>query len=107
MATKKGNIRSMRFSDEIVRIIEAQEGDTFTAKFERLVYKCIQELPQKREDLKAVQERIHFERQRLARIQKKTLELERNISTMNDAIKYTTARAKQVTGELDKLIEGT
>lgn len=107
MATKKANIRSMRFSDEIVQIIEAQEGDTFTAKFEKLVYRCVQELPQKQKDLKAVQERIHYERQRLARIQKKACELEHNISSMNDAIKYTTARAKQVAGELDKLIEET
>lgn len=103
----KNNIRSMRFSDEIVQLIEAQEGDTFTAKFERLVYRCIQELPQKQEDLKAVQEQIRYERQRLVRIQKKAFELERNISTMNDAIKYTTARAKQVTTELDKLIGET
>ena len=48
---KKGNIRSMRFSDEILEIIESQPGETFTAKFEHLVTRCIMELPRKEQEL--------------------------------------------------------
>ena len=51
MTTKKSNIRSMRFSDEVLRIIETQEGDTFTAKFEKLVFRCAQELPMREQEL--------------------------------------------------------
>ena len=36
----KNNIRSVRFSDELIEIIEQQVGDNFTQKFERLVYNC-------------------------------------------------------------------
>ena len=68
MTTKKSNIRSMRFSDEVLRIIEAQEGDTFTAKFEKLVFRCVQELPMREKELKQIQELIKDERQKLQKI---------------------------------------
>lgn len=44
---KKGNIRSIRFSDELIEIIEQQQGDNFTQKFERLVYNCYMLCPQR------------------------------------------------------------
>lgn len=34
----KNNIRSVRFSDEMMEIINQQIGDSFNARFERLVY---------------------------------------------------------------------
>lgn len=49
---KKGNIRSIRFSDELIEIIEQQVGDNFTQKFERLVYNCYMIVPQKEEQVK-------------------------------------------------------
>lgn len=36
----KNNIRSVRFSDEMIEIINQQVGDNFTQKFERMVYNC-------------------------------------------------------------------
>ena len=42
---KKNNIRSIRFSDELAELIERQQGDTFTQKFENLVTRCVWELP--------------------------------------------------------------
>ena len=36
----KNNIRSVRFSDEMIEIINQQVGENFTQKFERLVYNC-------------------------------------------------------------------
>ena len=42
---KKNNIRSIRFSDEMIEAIESQTGETFTAKFEALVTRCMWELP--------------------------------------------------------------
>ena len=68
MTTKKSNIRSMRFSDEVLRIIETQEGDTFTAKFEKLVFRCVQELPMREQELKQIQELIKDERQKLQKM---------------------------------------
>ena len=34
----KNNIRSVRFSDEMIEIINQQVGENFTQKFERMVY---------------------------------------------------------------------
>ena len=36
----KNNIRSVRFSDEMIEIINQQVGENFTQKFERMVYNC-------------------------------------------------------------------
>ena len=38
MSLPKKNIRSVRFSDEMMELIEQQVGSNFTQKFERLVY---------------------------------------------------------------------
>lgn len=67
---KKGNIRSMRFSDEILEMIESQAGDTFTAKFEALVTRCMWELPNKQKQLAEIQKQIENEKKRLINIRK-------------------------------------
>ena len=43
----KNNIRSVRFSDEMIEIINQQVGDNFTQRFERMVYNCYMLLPEK------------------------------------------------------------
>ena len=55
---KKGNIRSIRFSDELIEIIDQQQGDNFTQKFERLVYNCYMLVPQKEEQVKRLDQLI-------------------------------------------------
>lgn len=67
MATK-GNIRSMRFSDEVLQLIESQSGDSFTAKFEALVFKCAWELPQKQRELESINAAIREQREQLVRL---------------------------------------
>ena len=98
----KSNIRSMRFSDTIIEMIEQQAGDTFTAKFEALVTKCVWELPKKEQELKRVQELIQAERKRLDRIQKKAIELENKTAQLtNDLTWY----ARQVQTQVKRLEE--
>lgn len=63
---KKGNIRSIRFSDELIGIIDQQIGDNFTQKFERLVYNCYMLLPEKERQLKQLEELIQRKRADLA-----------------------------------------
>ena len=84
---KKNNIRSIRFSDEIIEMIESQAGDTFTAKFEALVTRCMWELPRKEQELKGIQKRIDYERKQLARIQKRIREMDQNIFTAEQAVR--------------------
>lgn len=52
---KKNNIRSIRFSDELAELIERQQGDTFTQKFENLVTRCVWELPAKQRQVKQLE----------------------------------------------------
>lgn len=61
----KGNIRSIRFSDEIAELIDRQVGQNFTEKFENLVIRCSWELPQKEEELKTLEEEIRKKRKEL------------------------------------------
>ena len=60
----KNNIRSVRFSDEMVEIINQQIGDNFTQKFERMVYNCYMLLPEKERQLRDMEERYQKEKER-------------------------------------------
>ena len=98
MATKN-NIRSIRFSDELAELIDRQVGDTFTQKFENLVTKCVWELPKKEEQLKAIEEKIAKERERLYSLQKATeqlRQLENDLKTTQQYFKYVERRAKAI-----------
>ena len=98
MATKS-NIRSIRFSDELAELIDRQIGDTFTQKFENLVTKCVWELPKREEQLKAIEEKIAKERERLYSLQKATeqlRQLENDLKTTQQYFKYVERRAKAV-----------
>lgn len=61
---KKSNIRSMRFSDTMIEMIESQAGDTFTAKFEALVTRCMWELPAKEKELEKLKGWVKGEREK-------------------------------------------
>jgi len=63
---QKNNIRSIRFSDELAELIDQQIGDTFTAKFENLVTRCVWELPAKEAELKRLDELIKKKQNALA-----------------------------------------
>ena len=98
MATKN-NIRSIRFSDELADLIDRQIGDTFTQKFENLVTKCVWELPKREEQLKAIEEKIAKERERLYSLQKATEQLrllENDLKTTQQYFKYVERRAKAI-----------
>ena len=100
---KKSNIRSMRFSDKMVEIIEAQAGETFTAKFEALVTRCMWELPAKEKELAGIQKQIQQERQNLRYIQDTRRKLERNLQDMEHRTAYYLREMNRSIEELTKL----
>lgn len=95
----KNNIRSIRFSDDLAELIDQQAGQTFTQKFENLITRCVYELPRQEERLKAIQEKIRQEQQRLYDLQKATEQLrmlERDIKDTQRYFAIVERRAKQI-----------
>lgn len=95
----KPNIRSIRFSDELAELIDQQAGDTFTAKFEALVTRCIWELPQKKEELQRLQEQISLKRKQLYDLQdaiQKLQQMERDIKYLQQSLSGIMRRAEAV-----------
>lgn len=65
----KNNIRSVRFSDEMIEIINQQIGDNFTQKFERMVYNCYMLLPEKEAQAERLDALIKEKRDALNKLQ--------------------------------------
>lgn len=104
MATK-GNIRSMRFSDQMIEMIDQQVGDTFTARFEALVTRCMWELPRKEKQLEQIRENINQELQRLHNLQEMTdklRQLARDIQSAQTYIGIVEHRAKAIAEAAEK-----
>ena len=102
---QKNNIRSIRFSDELAELIDRQVGDTFTAKFEALITRCVWELPKQEERLKDIQARIDQERQRLYDLQQATEQLrmlERDIQAAQRYFTIVERRAKQIADTVEQ-----
>ena len=84
----------------ILKIIEAQPGESFTAKFENLVRRCVQELPQKERELKSIKDAIQRERERLHNAQAKNQAIQDAAYKLLDNIKYWNRLTDQATEKL-------
>lgn len=100
---KKNNIRSIRFSDTMIEMIESQSGDSFTAKFEALVTRCMWELPEKEKQLEQIQQHINRERQKLDRIRKQTNDLEFTMTRLENAANQCNNMIKREISTLEKM----
>lgn len=100
---KKNNIRSIRFSDEMIEMIESQAGDSFTAKFEALVTRCMWELPAKEGELKQIQKDIDYQKKKLARISKQAYELENTMYRLNNSVGQYSNMIKREISTLEKM----
>lgn len=98
----KNNIRSMRFSNEIIKIIEAQPGETFTAKFENLVYKCVQQLPEKEKQLKMIRDLISKETKQLDDLRQKEYKVDQYARSLEYELQRATQTLKRMTDPMDK-----
>ena len=95
---KKPNIRSIRFSDEMAELIDRQNGDTFQAKFENLVTRCIWELPAKEKELARIEDRIRDKRAEFMQLMQKTQQL----SSMANDIQW---KMNSLNSALDRAVE--
>lgn len=83
---KKNNIRSMRFSDEIIEMIESQQGENFSQKFENLVTRCMWELPQKEKQLADIEKQIDAKRQELHQLSSGYMSVWRDLGTIKEHV---------------------
>ena len=72
---QKNNIRSIRFSDELAELIERQQGQNFTEKFENLVTRCVWEVPAREKELAELERRIREKRAQLLEMSAQAREL--------------------------------
>lgn len=79
----KGNIRSVRFSDELYNLIESQLGSNFTEKLDTLVHHCVFELCEVTAELQRVREEIDRERRYLRVLRESKETLQQNVRDLN------------------------
>lgn len=91
----KSTIRSMRFSDEILSIIDSQEGENFTEKFEGLIYKCHLELPAKLAQIAAAEDRIKSLYEQEHKLRKMTSDLRNKLNNCYSTLDYMDTQIKK------------
>lgn len=94
----KGNIRSIRISDDMAALIEQQAGNNFTEKWENLVTRCVWELPQKEKELANIQKYIDEAWKKLEDLNRQKRQLN-EITAILDRTKAYIKRLEKLTTE--------
>lgn len=81
---RKNNIRSMRFSDDVIEMIESQQGRNFSEKFENLVTRCMWELPEKERRIAELDKEIKDLCDKIRVLQAKYIGLSRTFRLASD-----------------------
>ena len=82
----------------MAELIDRQNGDTFQAKFENLVTRCIWELPAKEKELARIEDRIRDKRAEFMQLMQKTQQL----SSMANDIQW---KMNSLNSALDRAVE--
>lgn len=88
--------KTLRLSDDVIQMIDQQDGETFTERFEKLVTLCVWELPQKQKQLKQYQEKIKREQKLLAKLSQQVYEYQQIVRRLDGQL-----------GTLAKLIDAS
>lgn len=94
----KGNIRSIRISDDMAALIEQQAGNNFTEKWENLVTRCVWELPHKEKELASIQKYINEAWTKLEDLNRQKQQL-REIQAILDRTKAYIKKLEELTAE--------
>jgi len=98
---QKGNIRSIRISDQMAELIDQQVGNNFTEKWENLVTRCVWELPKAEQRLEEVKKQIQNERERLHELHDLYNKLRRTFEELQRRMSSLTVAVNQAINELD------
>lgn len=88
MASKKINLRSFRYSDEVAAILEQQEGTSLNDKFENLVLTCYYKLPEIQKSIDNLTDQRKAEYDKLWAFRNKLEEFKRLFSALETAQHY-------------------
>ena len=102
MATKN-IIRSMRFSEDVAKLIEQQQGRNFTEKFENLVIECVWQLSKKKQELQQIQDQIDREKKRLNQLEQKRQKLQAAMDQMEGVLAHCLCTAGETLQELKQM----
>lgn len=80
----KTNIRSIRLSDELMEVIEAQVGETFTEKYEGLIRRCVFEEPETVKRLEELNGELQRVEKTLEERRRQAAELQRAIQILTN-----------------------
>lgn len=82
----KSNSRTVRLSDDMIDLIDRQQGETFTQRFENLVTRCVWELPQKEKELEHYKLQIKREQKQLSKLSQQVYEYHEIVQQLNGKI---------------------
>lgn len=97
--------KTLRLSDDIIRLIEEQPGGNFTEKFEYLVIKCVQELPDTQAQLQRVRDQITDEHKRLSKMIQYRQELQHKSQYFNQLLERTGTQIDRGLTELQQFLD--
>lgn len=86
--------KTLRLDERTIELIESQQGETFTEKFESLVIRFAFELPEKEKQLDHIKKQIQTEERQLNKLFRKVYEYQQLVTRLGCQL-----------GELAKLIE--
>lgn len=98
---QKGNIRSIRISDQMAELIDQQIGANFTEKWENLVTRCVWELPKAEQRLEEVKKQIQDERDKLQEMHSYYTKLKWAFDDMQRKMSSLTVSINQAINTLD------
>jgi hypothetical protein len=97
----KTNVRSFRFDDEVLKIIEGCEGDNCSDKFDRLVRHCFLAVPEAQRELEEIKKQIIVEKKNL----KKITDLSVQLNSMKNNMLYLSQNMSNIVNETTKMYE--
>lgn len=106
---KKDNIRSFRFSDRVLKILEGFEGKSLNDKFENLVLYCHDEVPKTEARLKHLNECIASKYKEFDKLRKDAYYLDHiqsDFQTLRSNFDHLTWAVHQLMDRLDDRVEG-
>ena len=99
MASPKTNIRSFRFSDDVLKILTNYRGENLNCKFENLIFDAFGMVEERQQQLEQINRMIEEKRKTLMNLQRATdslTMLEKDLESAKRYFQIVERRAKEI-----------